>query len=338
MAPKKGGKGKDKKGAVEDDKGPIEAKAFTKSFPEACKAYGIEPLPLQLDRGEEGQAAFLRLTIHSGCAPGFVPTHIKPLVESLLPYSYLQRLAFWSVAVRDEGCKDLGQYLMVNRTVTTLEVTDCAVGPLGCKFIGEALEKNVTLTTLRLDHNVNIGAAGAAVLGECLKRNVGPPGLQTLSLTFCGLQGEEGGTAVTTGLLQAPMLKVLELKGNRFGVPGLLSLLRVLKSCASLFHINLADTGFGKEPEVHAALEECFENNTTCHEYALGGNNIGDTVAYRWLNKIRTKEFEHLIYLDVTNHIDPLLFKQIGDATTSNKKEWVKRQKKKKGGKGKKKK
>jgi len=332
----KKGKGKDKKGPVVDDNGPIEAKAFTKNFPEACKAHGLEPLQLQLDRGEEGLAAFLRLLIHSGCAPGFVPKYVKPLVECLLQYSYLQRLTFWSVPVRDEGCKDLGLYLISNKTVHTLEVTDCSIGPPGCKFLGEALEKNATLTTLRLDHNINIGAAGAAVLGECLKRNFGPPGLQTLSLTFCGLQGEEGGTSVTTGLLQAPMLKVLELKGNRFGVPGLLALLSVLKSCASLFHINLADTGFGKEPEVHAALEECFENNTTCHEYALGGNNIGDTVAYRWLGMIR--KLDHLIYLDVTNHLDPLLFKQIGDATSSKKKDWVKRQKKKKGGKGKKKK
>ena len=312
-----------------------QAKAFTKNFPEACKNLGVEPLPLQLDRGEEGQAAFLRLIIQPGCAPGFSPVHVKALVDSLLQYSYLQRLAFWSVPVGDAGCKDLGQFLVANRTLTTLELTDCAIGPLGCKFLGEALERNATLITLRLDHNINIGAAGAEALGECLKRNVGPPGLQTLSLTFCGLHGEEGGAAVTTGLLQAPMLKVLELKGNRFGVTGLLSLLRVLKSCTTLFHINLSDTGFGKEPEVHAALEECWEANTTCCEYALAGNMIGDTVAYRWLTHFVRKK-EHMIYLDVTNQLDPLLFKQIGDATTSNKKEWTKRQKKKKGGKGKK--
>jgi len=333
---KKGKGGKDKKGPVVDEEGPIQSKAFTKAFPEACKALGVEPLPLQLDRGEEGLAAFLRLVIHSGNAPGFVPTHLKALVECLLPYSYLQRLCFWTVPVRDEGCKTIGQYLIVNRTVTTLEITDCAVGPPGCKFLGEALEKNPTLTTLRLDHNKNIGPAGAAVLGECLKRNFGPPGVQTLSLTFCGLEGEEGGTSVTTGLLQAPMLKVLELKGNRFGVPGVLSLLGAFKSCASLFHINLADTGWGNEPEVHHAFEQCFEHNTVCHEYGLAGNNMGDTVAYRWLGMVR--KIEHLIYMDVTNHLDPLLFKQIGDATASNKKEWVKRQKKKKGGKGKKKK
>ena len=63
---------------------------------------------------------------------------------------------------------------------------------------------------------------------------------------------------------------------------------------------------------------------------------MGDSCAYRWLNMIR--RLPHLIYVDVTNRLDPLLFKQIGDATANNKKEWLKAQKKKGGKKGKKKK
>jgi len=115
-----------------------------------------------------------------------------------------------------------------------------------------------------------------------------------------------------------------------------LTLLRTLRGCASLFRIDLADTGFGMNPEVHAALEDCFENNIVCSEYALAGNDIGDSCAYRWLNMVR--KLPHLIYVDVTNRLDPLLFKQLGDATASNKKDWLKAQKKKGGKKGKKKK
>ena len=106
-----------------------------------------------------------------------------------------------------------------------------------------------------------------------------------------------------------------------------------LRACASLFRIDLSDTGFGSEPEVHAALEECFEANTVCHEYALHGNPVGDSAVYRWLGMVR--KLPHLICLDVTNQCDPMLFKQMGDACTSNKKDWLKRQKKGKGkGKG----
>ena len=41
------------------------------------------------------------------------------------------------------------------------------------------------------------------------------------------------------------------------------------------------------------------------------------------------KRLEHLICLDVSNQCDPLLFKQIGDECAKNKKDWLKRQKKK---------
>ena len=214
-----------------------------------------------------------------------------------------------------------------------LEVTDCGVSPAGCNHLGEALERNTTLLTLKLDHNLGIGAAGVQNLAQGLVLN---QGLQQLSLTFCGLDGEEGALPVASGLMQAPVLKVLELKGNRFGPEGVLLLLRTLKACANLFRIDLADAGFGTHAEVHAAFEECFEQNTACCEYALAGNPIGDTTAYRWLGMVR--KTPHLIYLDVTNNLDPLLFKQIGDATAANKKDWLKKQKKGGGKKGKKKK
>ena len=60
---------------------------------------------------------------------------------------------------------------------------------------------------------------------------------------------------------------------------------------------------------------------------------MGDSCVYRWLGLVR--KLPHLICLDVTNQCDPLLFKQMGDATANNKKDWLKRQKKKGGKKGK---
>ena len=90
-------------------------------------------------------------------------------------------------------------------------------------------------------------------------------------------------------------------------------------------------------PEIHAAIEECFEQNTACHEYGLGHNPVGDSCVYRWLGMVR--RLPHLIWVDVTNQCDPMLFKQIGDACANNKKDWLKKNKKGKGGKkGKKKK
>ena len=329
----------------------IQANEFVKKgYPAASEAYDLAPLALQLDRGEEGTSAFLRVAVHPSLAgktkdglpdpkaPMPTPRHCRALLDALAPYQFLVHLAFWSVPVKDEGCQAIATYLGSNKSVTSLDVTDAGVTRAGCKSIGEALERNMTLQTLRLDHNRGIGPEGVAILGECLARNTT---LATLSLTYCSLEGEKAAEATTVGPMRAPALRVLELKGNRFGADGALLILRALRTCASLFRIDLADTGWGHAPEVHAAVEECFENNTVCHEYALGHNPVGDTCVYRWLGMVR--KLPHLIFLDVTGQCDPLLFKQIGDAAASNKKDWLKRQKKKggkkgKGGKGKKKK
>lgn len=338
MAPKK----KDaKKGpAVDDNLGEQQATAFVKKgYPGACEAHGVVPLVLSLDRGEEGTAPFGHLAVHAGisadpksaAAGPCTPQHIRPLLEALAPYGFLKRLAFWSVAVKDEGMSALATYLVSNKTVTSLDVTDIGIGPTGCKALGEALERNSTLTSLRLDHNRGIQIAGVAALGESLTRNVG---LSVLSLTFCCLDGEEAADAIISGCMRAPALRCLELKGNRFGEHGAVALLRALKVCPSLFRIDLSDIGFGMHPEVHQAIDECFLENTVCHEYCLAHNHVGDTCVYRWLKFVR--EQPHLIFVDVTNQCDPLLYKQIYDAADKNKKDWVKRQKKKgKGGKGK---
>jgi hypothetical protein len=339
MAPKKAAK--DKKAADPgEDQSVLQSTAFVKKgYPQACAERSVEPLALQLDRGEEGSAAFLHLAVHPGLsldpkAPACTPQHVRALMDALLPYGFLVRLAFWSVAVKDEGVTAIAQYLVANRTVTELTLTDVGLTRLGCKALGEALEKNATLQKLQLDHNASIGNAGAAALGESLRASMG---LSNLSLTYCSLEGLAGADAIVSGSMRSPTLRALELKGNRFGSDGVLVLLRALKTCGSLFRITLADTGFGMDPEVHAAIEDCFRENKACHEYVLGHNHVGDSCVYRWLGMVR--ENPHLILVDVTNQCDPMLFKQIGDATASNKKEWQKQQKKgKKGGKGKKKK
>ena len=50
------------------------------------------------------------------------------------------------------------------------------------------------------------------------------------------------------------------------------------------------------------------------------------------------KQLSHVIEFSVTDQLDPLLYKQLGAAVDANRKDWAKRNKKKKGGKGGKKK
>ena len=319
------GKGKDSKKGGDDDLGPLAAKAFQKGFPAACAAYGVEPLPLALDTGE-GTSAFLRLAVHPavcGAAGNCSPLHVRALSEALANYTFLQSISFWGVGVRDEGMSALAALLMTNRSITSCEVSDCAIGVAGCKVLGEALERNGILAKLRLDHNTAIGSEGVAVLGEGIRASCG---LQEISLSYCGLEGEDGAAALAR-VMRAPALQRLELRGNRFENGGVIALLSALRTSA-VQQIDLTDTGFGNEPEVHAAFEACFEDSA-CGAYILRGNPLGDTTAYRWLQMAR--RLPNLIELNVSDQLDPVLFKQIGDVTAANKKEWLKMMKRKKG-------
>lgn len=336
MPPKKK-HGKKKDAGDDGDQQQLAVKAFQKGIALAYADHGVEPLNLVLDQGEAGTSAFLRLAVHPalGNATAYCsPLQVRALAESLAPYPYLQRLVFWSVAVRDEGVAALASFLSANRTVVAVEATDCGLGVPGCKHLGEALVRNKTLTSLKLDHNPSVGAAGAEVLGACLVRNVA---VNTVSLTFCGIESEAGACALADGLLRAQTLKTLALRGNRLGAAGVSALLGALRlQPATLFSLDVSDTGFGGEPEVVGAIEECFEQNVSLSEYGLRGNHVGDSCAYRWLGMVR--RLPHLIDVAVSEQVDPLLFKQIADAAAANKKDYLKRMKKGKGkGKGKKK-
>ena len=288
-----------------------------KAYPASCEAFGVGPMAMVIDRGEEGTAGFLKLAVHPGLAgrtkdgspdpkaPMPTTAHCRALMDALMQYSYLQRLAFWSVPIKDEGCQSIALFLSQNKSLTSLDITDAGVSTRGCKVIGESLEKNSTLQTLRLDHNRGVDASGVAILGESLMRNLT---LSTLSLTLLRTRGQRGGGRVRGRADEGARAPRARAQGQSLRPGGRADAAAALRTCASLFRIDLADTGWGMHPEVHAALEECFENNTTCHEYALGHNPVGDSCVYRWLGMVR--KLPHLIFIDVSNQCDPLLFKQ----------------------------
>lgn len=338
MPPKKDDK-KDKKG----DDGPDpkqEISKFKKEYTRVSLELQVDPLPLHV--GDESEV-FRKMLLHpqlvkpnaEGVVAPLTPLHTKALVGGLSIYAHLQTLCIWNANVQDEGAVAIGAYIAQNRSVTSLEMPDCGIGALGCKAIADAMERNMTLTRLCLDYN-QIGSAGVEVLGglrfnRCIKE---------LELSHCGLTPEDG-TLLAEGVLRSPTLKVLELRGNALQTEGAMAVLGAVKQRGALFHIGLADTGFGcREPESQAFILDVMTTVTTCCEYDLLGNPLGDGFCYEMLKLARTHG--HLIDIRVcaTCGIDPLLYKQLLDVCAANKKEWIKLNKKKgKGGKkGKKKK
>lgn len=83
----------------------------------------------------------------------------------------------------------IAETLKVNTPMSTLDLTNCGIGPLACQHLGEALEVNGALGTLRLGHN-SFGLTGAKALAAVLRAdNV----LQVLDLTGndIGIEGTE---------------------------------------------------------------------------------------------------------------------------------------------------
>lgn len=235
MPPKK------KDAALLDDPGYKAMKAFKKAYEAANLAAGIEPLALNLDPGED-HTCIARLVISplvrttpSG-AHECAPPHIKALMEALTPYPYMRKLSFWAVGVRGEGVPALAQYVAANRTLRVLELSDCNLTPTACKLLGEALQvvgAPKDLAMLKLDHNPEIGNAGAEALVEsgqvlCVK---------DLNLSYCGIAGAEGGTRLANGLLRQPGLTALDLRGNRLGPEGVLGVLEVRGMRTAVAHL-----------------------------------------------------------------------------------------------------
>ena len=105
---------------------------------------------------------------------------------------------------------------------------------------------------------------------------------------------------------------------------------------------------------MHAALLAAIEANPNTCEWDLTGARMGDANAYRLL-QLSKKEppatepkpgegpfvngrpsvgGRHLCELTLTEQLDPILYRQILDSCAANKKDWLKKNKKK-GGKGK---
>ena len=340
MPPKKADDKKDKKDDGPDPK--VEIGKFKKEYAAQSAALQVEELPLHMGDGSE---VFRKMILHpqllakkaddAANNPCLLPLHTKALAGALAAYAHLQTLCLWSANVQDEGAAALGVYIAANRTLVSLELPDCSIGALGCKALADGLERNMSVLKLTLDYNP-IGSAGVEALGGLRFNRC----LQSLDLCYCGLTPQDG-ALLADGPMRCAPLKNLELKGNLLEADGVLAVLGAVKAGGRVFHLGLGDTGFGRDPAVHALLLDVCTSVQTCCEYDLMGNSLGDAFAYELLKLARAHG--HLIDIRIcaTCAVDNLLYKQLMDVCAANKKEWIKANKKKggkKGGKGKKKK
>jgi hypothetical protein len=308
--------------------------AFQKHYVRLARERGQDPL--KLGPSDENGALSTEHTFAKVVLSPHMPgpscelPQFVTLLDALAFYKHLRHLCIWRIPLGDDGCTRLARFLRSSKTVTRLEIFDCAVGPEGCAQIAKALQTNTVLARLALDHN-HIRDEGIEALASALEHNAA---LQSLSLSFCGATTD--GAEACARLIRTCHLKDLELHGNDLKALGAARCIEALKENATLLRLGLACTSWGGEGVVTAALLNTMDANKTCNEYNIDGNPIGDANALLFAAKLAA--LPHVTGLITTDQLSSSVFHQIAKLTDANRKEWVKRMKKgrkgrKKGGK-----
>ncbi|XP_075686576.1 NLR family CARD domain-containing protein 3 [Rhinoderma darwinii] len=230
----------------------------------------------------------------------------------------IQKISLAENQLGNRGIKVLGKALMVNRTLSSLDLHSNIIGPNGARALAEALRNNQVLLSLNLQNNRiksdgaqhlaqslrmnrmlralnikknGIEAAGAEGLASSLKEN---QVLQELWLSSNSL-GDDGAAALAEALPANSSLITLDLQSNSISNHGLRSLTGGLSRNHSLRHLNLRENSISSEGA--QALAQSLQKNSTLTHLDLTANLLHDEGAEalsRALRENRSLESLHL--------------------------------------------
>ena len=218
--------------------------------------------------------------------------------DSLKTNTILKRISVARCGISEEGCKAIGDALMVNRFLQVLDLHDnpistgvvhiaeslkhnhsllkinlgyCGISEKGGKAIGDALMVNRSLQVL--DLHDNLISADVVHIAESLKHN---HSLLEIYLSNCGVS-EKGGKSIGDALMVNRSLQVLDLCGNQISV-GVVHIAESLKCNHSLLLLNLICCGISKKGG--KAISDVLMVNRSLQVLDLRLNPISTAVAH----------------------------------------------------------
>ncbi|XP_039991698.1 NLR family CARD domain-containing protein 3 isoform X2 [Xiphias gladius] len=211
---------------------------------------------------------------------------VMELLGSLLSAKdcHIQKISLAENAISNKGAKALSRALLVNRTLTALNLRNNNIGSKGAKFLAEALKMNQVLVSINFQNNAieeegaqalaevlqcnrrlvslnirknTIGAGGAKRIANALKTN------QTLTkLILCSNQlGDKGTIALAEALTLNHTLLSLQLQSNSISNRGMTALTKALRLNRGLVSLNLRENSIGVEGAKNMA-QALHENNS----------------------------------------------------------------------------
>uniref|UniRef100_A0A674IA20 NLR family CARD domain containing 3 n=1 Tax=Terrapene triunguis TaxID=2587831 RepID=A0A674IA20_9SAUR len=211
----------------------------------------------------------------------------------------IQKMSLAENQISNKGAKALARSLMVNRSLTVLDLRSNAIGPTGAKALADALKINQVLLSLNLQKN-SIGPQGAKKIAEALKQNrnlrelIVPPHppvvilhclLSLHSLQWNFIQSKAA-KALAQALHSNTSLTSLDLRGNSIGVAGAKAMANALKVNRSLRVLNLQENSLGMDGAI--CIATALTGNHGLTYVNLQGNRIGQSGAKVIADAIRT--------------------------------------------------
>ncbi|XP_032896606.1 NLR family CARD domain-containing protein 3 [Amblyraja radiata] len=162
--------------------------------------------------------------------------NVMDLLGSLLSAKdcQIRRISLAENLISNKGAKAIARSLMVNRTLSALDLRSNSIGPKGAKAFADALKINQGLVSLNFQNNF-VGEEGAKFTAEALHVN--------RKLTVLNLQknsiNHEGAKRIASALKHNDSLKELNLCGNCIGDIGASAIAEALKVNRNLSTLNL---------------------------------------------------------------------------------------------------
>ncbi|KAM9726050.1 NLR family CARD domain-containing protein 3 isoform 3-T5 [Dama dama] len=194
----------------------------------------------------------------------------------------IQRISLAENQISNKGAKALARSLLVNRSLTTLDLRSNSIGPQGAKALADALKINRTLASLRFSSN-SIGDGGAKALAEALMVNQG--------------------------------LKSLDLQSNSISDPGVAALMGALCTNQTLLSLNLRENSIS--PEGAQDLARALRTNSTLRSLDLTANLLHDQGAQAVAEAVRENRALTSLHLQ-WNFIQAGAAKALGQALQLN--------------------
>ncbi|KAG8344179.1 putative leucine-rich repeat protein (LRRP) [Trypanosoma vivax] len=205
---------------------------------------------------------------------------------------------FWG----SEKCVNIAQKLILNHTVTSLDLSMCDLQENEAVVFFSCLRRNTCLKHLCMNGNC-IGDKGAVAAAQCVGN------LETLHMSCNGIC-DNGAVALASSLRQSEKIKTLNLRGNRISLYGAYMLVSALEAVLDLFSQNIRSSILAFDFVLCSSSELNSEKLTKEREQmSMDKSDSKDCYVSVRANKEKLNESLHTLWLRHNDGIPEELFK-----------------------------